>query len=95
MTNVPNLDCMDVDELMQFLRDYFYPNRSNTKSLLGIPESDNLPRGSKRVVKDLSNYAANKVAAMDCRRRGDVNTAIMYEDICDRIYQKLPEQHRW
>ncbi len=48
-------------------------------------------KGTKRATADLANYASNKATAMSCRLRGDINTAVMYEDICDRIYARLPD----
>lgn len=53
------------------------------------------PKGFVRVTKDLGNYAANKATAMQCRLRGDINAALMYEGICERIYNDLPEYARW
>lgn len=53
------------------------------------------PAGARRATADLANYAANKGTAMDCRRRGDIQTAQMYESICERIYQGLPGFARW
>ncbi|MHC4299607.1 MAG: hypothetical protein ACYS7Y_20195 [Planctomycetota bacterium] len=54
-----------------------------------------MPSGVLQVVRDLKNYAWNKVTAMACRSRGEIDTAIMYEGICERIYEDLPEYARW
>lgn len=45
--------------------------------------------------RDLADYAANKAAAMGCRERGDIERALMYERICERIYGALPTWARW
>lgn len=52
-------------------------------------------KGRVRAVCDLRNYAHNKATAMDCRMRGDIQTAAAYEAICDRIYDRLPVWARW
>lgn len=48
-------------------------------------------RGSAKAASSLSNYAWNKSTAIDCRRRGQIASALQYEAICDRIYQIMPE----
>lgn len=53
------------------------------------------PQGYVQATKDLCNYAANKATAMDCRKRGDIQTALHYESIAERIYGGLPEFARW
>ena len=47
------------------------------------------------VAGDLGAYAANKATAIRCRLEGHVDRAMVYEDICDRIYQGLPDRARW
>lgn len=51
--------------------------------------------GTKRATADLANYASNKAVAMKCRIRGDIATALEYEQIADRIYAQLPAFARW
>jgi hypothetical protein len=46
-------------------------------------------------VRDLGLYAANKAAARLSREMGDIETARMYEDICERIYNRLPSYAKW
>lgn len=46
--------------------------------------------GYVEATKDLGNYASNKATAMRCRLNGDIQTAQMYERICDKIYAGLP-----
>lgn len=56
------------------------------------------PRRPRRYVAttaDLAHYAWNKQAAMRCRLAGEIARAIVYETICDRIYDRLPEYARW
>lgn len=52
-------------------------------------------KGTRKATADLANYASNKATAMGCRLRGDIEGALMYEAICDRIYQGLPDFARW
>jgi hypothetical protein len=53
------------------------------------------PKGFVRATKDLGNYASNKATAMRCRLDGKINEALMYEGICERIYNELPEYAKW
>lgn len=43
---------------------------------------------ARRAANALSNYAWNKHTAVNCRRKGDITTALQYEAICDRIYSQ-------
>jgi len=79
-----NLDCMESDDLMAFWmkhqrgRGYrtFFPNGG---------------KGTKTATGDLAAYAANKATAQTCRKRGDIQAAMIYETICDNIYNDLPD----
>jgi hypothetical protein len=91
-SNVPNLDAMSRDDLMSFWLKYHRPGRKAVVELF----PDRKPRdGSYQAVVDLACYASNKATAMSCRLRGDINSAMMYEGIADRIYDGLPEIARW
>lgn len=86
--NVPNLDCEASADLMAFWK----------KHQRGLRYLDLFPsggRGSKSATADLANYASNKATAQQCRLRGDIRSAAMYEDIADRIYESLPEFAKW
>lgn len=88
--NVPNFDAMTIDELRAFWRE-FDSNRTTTARKI-------FPYGNKgyvRAVKDMANYAINKLTAMKCRQRGDIVNAQAYEDVCDKIYEGLPEYAKW
>lgn len=50
----------------------------------------NREKGYVRATKDLGCYASNKATAMSCRLEGKIDSAIVYENICDRIYNELP-----
>lgn len=45
-------------------------------------------KGSGAAATALSNYAWNKKTARLLRSMGDINDAIRYEEICDRIYSE-------
>lgn len=85
-----NLDAMPSDELMRFWNVWQRPTRNGAELLF-----DGRHKGYIRAAKDVANYASNKATAMQCRLRGDIQTALMYEGICERIYQSLPEFARW
>lgn len=83
-----NLDAMAPDDLMKFWSKHA---RGHHYALL-FPGK---PLGCLRATADLANYASNKATAIECRKRGDVQTALEYEGICERIYKHLPAFARW
>jgi hypothetical protein len=87
-TGVPNLDAMDADELMDFWAEHQHGHRYLDLFPRGGP-------GTRSATSGLAHYAANKAAAIGCRTRGEIETALMYEGIADRIYAKLPAFARW
>lgn len=100
---VPNLDCEGVffnDPAL--LREYGRQLRargmwtssraSKARALELFPDR---PRGYMVATSLLSHYASNKATAMERRLRGDIQVALMYEGICERIYAQLPEYAKW
>jgi hypothetical protein len=81
------------DELMDLWADFNRP----TKDLLALlwPGRKEPPSGARRALKDMANYASNKATAMRERLKGAIPTAQMYESICERIYDDLPDWARW
>lgn len=53
------------------------------------------PKGYVTATRDLGHYCWNKTTAMACRRRGDIQSAIVYENICETIYNRLPGWAKW
>jgi hypothetical protein len=86
--NVPNIDCTDTSELMLVWNKY--KRGRNYREL--FPSGG---KGTKLATADIASYASNLHAARTSRLRGDIVTAKMYENICDSIYQGLPEFARW
>jgi hypothetical protein len=84
----PNLDCVPTEELMAF----WNTHQSGRAYRELFPQGG---KGTKRAAADLANYASNAHAARYCRERGDIGTAVMYENICDTIYRGLPAFARW
>lgn len=82
-----NLDSESADDLWEFWK--------RTNSIRPIAFARQLfPRHEKgyvRATKKLGHYAVNKATAVQCRLNGHINSAIMYEHICDYIYRELPE----
>ncbi len=89
MSNVPNLDCLSSEELMDLWFRYSRATRKEAADLVGRR------KGYTSIVGDLAHYAANKATAMSCRLRGEIQSALIYEGICDRIYDRLPPDCRW
>ena len=85
--SVPNLDAMPAEDLKQF---WFMHQKGGNARRVGLRG-----KGSRVATADLANYASNKATAIECRLRGDIQYATMYEDICERIYQNLPAVARW
>lgn len=83
-----NLDAMSREELLSFWMKH--QSGRNYREL--FPEGG---KGSKKAAGDLANYASNKATAMSCRVSGDIERAMMYESIADRIYAVLPAFAQW
>jgi hypothetical protein len=45
-------------------------------------------KGSVTLASKLLSYAWNKKVAIFCREKGDIESAVMYENICECIYSK-------
>ena len=86
-----NLDAAPLEDLHKFAQ--------ATRGVQPISQAQALypdeRHGAVRAVRDLHNYTWNKITAISCRERGDIETAQHYEDICDRIYAGLPPFARW
>jgi hypothetical protein len=83
-----NLDAMGADELMGF----WYRHQNGRRARDIFPDGG---KGTRKATDDLAAYASNKSAAIGCRLRGDIESALMYEGFCDRIYMRLPDFARW
>lgn len=88
--DVPNMDGMWEDDLLDWWLDYRKPSRSKVAELVGSYS----PRAA-RIVRSLARYAYWKSHAMRARLRGDITLAVQRENICERIYQSLPRRARW
>ena len=85
-----NLDGIDSDELWALherLRQHLV---AEARQL--FPDR---PQGYVAAARTLRNYAANKATAMKLRAEGKIATAMIYEQICDRLYDDLPDFARW
>lgn len=86
--NVPNLDAMSADDLMKF----WFKHQRGWKRTELFPAGG---KGTQHATALLSAYASNKATAITCRERGDIEAAMIYEGIADRIYGELPDFARW
>ncbi len=48
-----------------------------------------------RATRQIGAYATDLGAAIECRLRGEVGRAKIYEESTERIYSKLPKFARW
>jgi hypothetical protein len=90
-SNVPNLDCEDSDTLWEFWK-RFNSVRPVAQARLLFPDR---PKGYVSAARSLAGYASNKATAMSCRIEGKIESALVYEKICDRIYSDLPDYAKW
>ena len=88
--SAPNLDCMDHDELRDLWFDIHCHPVINARSF--FPDRR---RFYVTMTQEIGSYAINMCTAMSCRERGDIEAAMLYEDIADRIYKGLPDWARW
>ncbi len=89
-SKVPNLDAAGPDELTKFAERY--------EGALFTKARELFPDRPKRYVcaaRDLGHYARNLSVAWKLRAEGKVQSAVKYEEICDRIFNNLPRYARW
>ena len=87
--NTPNLDACDQAERIAFCD--AFPVAGIVPRTLAARLFPDKPAGYVRAAGMLRDYAWNKRVAHDCRARGDIIAAQVYEHICDRIYRRLPD----
>ncbi len=85
----PNLDGMDQEDLFHFAMGAEDRKRVAARKLFGTH-----PHGPIALMS-LVTYAWNKITAMQKRLDGDIASAILFEDACEKMYRKLPEFARW
>lgn len=87
----PNIDCFgEADEIWTLAEVFKLQSRECGRIMFPAR-----PAGYVTATRNLGHYAYNKATAMRCRARGDVSGAMQYEDICQRIYNRLPAWARW
>lgn len=86
--NVPNLDAEEPDALMSF---WFKHHHGRAAKAL-FPAGG---RGTRKATFNLAAYAANIATAKRMRLAGEIERALVYERIADRIYNQLPDWARW
>lgn len=89
-----NLDglCINPATYWAFWNEHKRATMESRIALFGEHAKD---KGAAKATKAYANYAANKATAMECRLRGDIQGALMYERICDNIYNALPDFAKW
>ena len=89
-SSVPNLDAMDPNELWTIWRSWRFASRKMASRL--FPDK---PKGYVGTMQTLACYASNKATAMGCRLSGNIQSALVYENIADKVYDRLPEYAKW
>lgn len=82
---------MDREELMKWIQFIGNGRRPLNVANFWFPNE----RGRLIAVINLRQYLWNKYTAMGLRLAGNINRALEYEGICDRIYNRLPDYARW
>lgn len=83
-----NLDCPN--EVEEFWQTYQLVNGRRLANLLGWKGKE-----STNNAYLYHGYAANKITAISCRKAGNIATALSYEGICERIYNRMPDNIKW
>lgn len=87
-----NLDAMPVRELDTFIDLIGWGVRPVAMARRLFPAC---PAGFCKATLLLRGYADNKRVAMASRAIGNIETAVLYETICDSIYARLPDYARF
>jgi len=86
--NTPNLDDCSQEERIAFCD--AFPVSGRVPRTLAARMFPDKPKGYVRAAEQLRAYAWNRRTAYECRMRGDIIAALIYERICDSIYLRLP-----
>lgn len=87
-----NLDAMEHDQLIDFAVRFIGHGVRPIRAARELFPTQ--PKGYVEYTRMLRNYAWNKATAVSCRLEGNINSALSYEAICDRIYAQLPDYAR-
>lgn len=88
MPEIPNLDAMSVEDLWAF-----WSKHQRGRAYLALfPEGG---KGTRKATGLLAAYACNKAVAMKCRLDGAIDRALVYEKICEDIYDRLGKEAQW
>jgi hypothetical protein len=86
----PNLDAMPYKALIDFWDEASHATYRIARELFPSRR-----KGYVSVTEDLGHYAINKATAITLRESGDIQRAQVYEAICQKVYDRLPEWARW
>lgn len=50
---------------------------------------------NKNGLSNIKNYAINKIVAMELMEVGNIEKALIYEEICEKIYNKMDKNLKW
>jgi len=88
-----NLDCYsDPEDLLAIARAIGSGIRPVAEARILFPRR---PKGYVEATLNLRGYAVNKAVAMQCRERGDIEGARVYELMAEKIYRDLPDYAKW
>lgn len=85
-----NLDGMDIEDLNSFSENVVLDPDAVASVL--FPSK---PANYIAATKLLCGYANSKAMAMRVRAEGQIDLALKYEAVCERLYKLLPEFARW
>lgn len=85
-----NLDAMPREALIEFAMVVGGGSATTTWRRAARRLFPDRPKGYVNAASALRNYAWNRATAIRCRERGDIPAALVYETICNHIYDALP-----
>jgi hypothetical protein len=78
-----NINLDDIDEALDFIEKFGDSTARQISKHFSFQG-----KGSVSAGQAIKNYAYNKVTAYNCRISGDIRGALMYEEVCDKIYSE-------
>jgi len=87
--NIPSLNLDDESEVETFIAKHGNSKNRRLANALGLSG-----RGANKLANLFSGYAWNKKTAIELRKEGKISVAMQYEEICERIYGRIPAHFR-
>ena len=87
-----NPDCMNIGELREFEERFGVRVRGQAEAFAFTGRTYDEAR---TVLFQIGRYCGIKAKAMRARINGEICVAVELEDLCDGIYERLPDWAQW